>query len=71
MSEFQRDHTLYIVFKSSDLNQYQRDRLFTTMVVHKIPMREGVFIEADWDVYEQAWDLVEKQAWMDENGTDS
>lgn len=69
MSEFRRDHNRYIVIKGSDLAQNQRDRLFATMMVHEIPSREGVFIEADWDVYEDAWNLVEMQARMDEDGT--
>lgn len=65
MSAFERDFTRYVIIKTSDLDDVMLSKLASCMHYYNIPMREGVVIESDWSVYEDAWALVEKEAGYD------
>jgi hypothetical protein len=64
MSDFER----YIVIKKSDLwrgdTHYQSDEavLREFLAQEDIPTRESVVVEADWPIYEEVWDMVQRQA---------
>lgn len=72
MSEFKRE-SRYLVLKLSDVEAALDDRqkvmlegLSLTVDSHRISAGKSplnaVVIEADWDIYEQAWDLVKQHS---------
>lgn len=52
----------YLVIKLKDLQTLKRRVLESLLDSMYIEPVECVVIESDWDVYEDAWKLVEKEA---------
>lgn len=62
MSEFVRDYGRYVVIKLSELDLWQGPALRQLLKDFEIPVCDGVFVEEDWDIYEDVWKLVEKES---------
>lgn len=48
----------YLVIKLSDLSESQLAKIQKVIANRKIPVRNGVFCEADWPMYDDAVNLI-------------
>jgi hypothetical protein len=58
-SEFQREER-YVVIKLKDLSEDQITALRRFIEYFRIETRECAVVEADWPIYEQVWNMIEK-----------
>lgn len=50
----------YIVVKVGDTDPDTLSKLTKLLDNNSIPVRSGIFIERDWDCYEEAFDLLQR-----------
>lgn len=59
MSSFQREER-YIVVKLSDLTDEEYEDIEGYLERNIIERRECIVVEADWPIYEEVWNMIEK-----------
>lgn len=59
MSNFEREER-YIVVKLSDLTDEEYEDIEGYLERNIIERRECVVVEADWPIYEEVWNMIEK-----------